>query len=342
MSELKSLNDTAVRPEPNFDRLLKVLRRQGRPDKVPLYELFVDVEIMKAITGEEFPDRASTAKFYYQAGYDYVPAWPRLDMVAGSLVDTRGGYPVRDWQSFEGYVWPDAASIDYSEFEELIPVLPEGMKIIGQRKGIFETVQELIGYQQLCYMILDNPLLVEAIFERVGRLYLAAYKGMAAIEEVGALVISDDMGFKTQTSLSPESLRRFILPWHKCLTEVAHAAGKPCILHSCGNLASIMEDIIKDVGVDAKHSYEDAILPVTDAKQRYGNRIAVLGGFDLDRLCRSNEQEIRAYTRTLIGELGSEGGYAFGSGNSIASFVPPANYLTMLDEAWKIRGWGRS
>jgi len=39
-----------------------------------------------------------------------------------------------------------------------------------------------------------------------------------------------------------------------------------------------------------------------------------------------------------MSELGDGGGYAFGSGNSIASFVPPGNYLAMLDEAWKIRG----
>ncbi|MDD3927138.1 MAG: uroporphyrinogen decarboxylase family protein [bacterium] len=306
MPELKTLEDTVIRPEPDFDRLLKVLRRRGRPDKLPFYELFVDPEVMEAVTG--------------------------------SLIDTSSEYPIKDRQSFEGYAWPDAASIDYSEFEELIPVLLEGMKIIGQRKGIFETVQELVGYQQLCYMILDDPLLVEAVFDRVETLYRAVYQGMAAIEQVGAIVISDDMGFKTQTSISPESLRRFVLPRHKRLVEIVHDAGKPCILHSCGNLASIMEDIIEYVGVDAKHSYEDAILPVMEAKRSYGNRIAVLGGFDLDRLCRSNEQEIRHHTRVLISELGNGGGYAFGSGNSIASFVPPGNYLAMLDEAWKIRG----
>lgn len=40
MSELKILEDTVIKPNPNFDRLLKVLRRHGRPDRIPFYELF--------------------------------------------------------------------------------------------------------------------------------------------------------------------------------------------------------------------------------------------------------------------------------------------------------------
>jgi len=71
--------------------------------------------------------------------------------------------------------------------------------------------------------------------------YEAMYKGMSSFRQVGAVVISDDMGFNTQTLISSESLRKHVLP---------------------GQLSSIMEDLIDDVGIDAKHSYEDSILPV--------------------------------------------------------------------------------
>jgi uroporphyrinogen decarboxylase len=154
---------------------------------------------------------------------------------------------------------------------------------------------------------------------------------MAERDDVGAIVISDDMGFKTQTLIAPDDLREFILPRHKKLADIAHECGKPCILHSCGNLETIMDDIISTVGIDAKHSYEDGIMPVTEAKKIYGDRIAVLGGFDVDRLCRGTEEDIAEYTEYLIGECGKDGGYALGSGNSIADYVPTDNYLTMLE-----------
>lgn len=88
---------------------------------------------------------------------------------------------------------------------------------------------------------------------------------MSALEQVGAVVISDDLGFKTQTLISPHDLRTFILPVHKMLCEVVHQHGKACILHSCGNLSSIMEDLIDEVGIDARHSFEDVIMPVEEA-----------------------------------------------------------------------------
>jgi hypothetical protein len=43
---------------------------------------------------------------------------------------------------------------------------------------------------------------------------------------------------------------------------VAHEAGRPYILHSCGNLSAILEDLIEDVGTDGRHSFEDVIEPV--------------------------------------------------------------------------------
>ena len=108
-------------------------------------------------------------------------------------------------------------------------------------------------------------------------------------------------------------------------------------MHSCGNLATVMDDLIDNVGIDAKHSYEDAILPVQEAKEKYGGRIAILGGLDVDRLCRSSPAEITRFSNRLLDECGADGGYALGSGNSIADYVPAENYLAMLAAGWARR-----
>jgi len=337
MTMPRSLAETAIRPRPDFSQLLRVLRRDGVPDHVPSYELFANQEVMEAVLGRKLPERADTIEFYYRSGYDYVPCWPKLQMKVGDLVDQRSDYPITDRRTFEDYVWPAPASISFAEFESVGPRLPDGMMMVGQTGGIFETAQELMGYTGLCMALADDRQLVAAIFERLGELYVAMYEGMASFEKVGALVISDDLGFKTQTLVSPADLREFVLPWHKKMAARIHAHGKPCILHSCGQLRAILEDLIEDVKIDAKHSYEDGILPVTEAKREFGGRVAILGGFDLDRLCRSDEDEIRAHTRRLVEVCGAGGGYALGSGNSIAGFVPLPNYFTMLDEGWKLR-----
>jgi len=331
------LDSLSVKPDPDFNQLLKVLRREGKPDYVPFYELFANGPVMEKIIGKKISKREDTLEFYYRMGYDYIPCWPSVPMDAGSLVDRRGGYPISDRKTFERYRWPSVQDIIYKEFEIVAPLLPAGMKIIGQTGGVFECAEGLCGYERLCYMLVDDRKLLHEVFERIEDIYVSMYNGMAKRDEVGAVVISDDLGYKTHTLISPADLREFVLPLHRKLADIIHSHGKPCILHSCGQLAEIMEDIIDYVGIDAKHSYEDAIMPVTEFKKRYGNRIAVLGGFDVDLLTRSSVEKVRAHTRFLLSELGNDGGYALGSGNSIADFVPVENYLAMLDEAWKLR-----
>jgi len=334
---LRSLEGTCIKPRPDFEQLRKALMREGEPEYVPFYELFVNAPIMEAVLGKPIAERADAVEFYYRAGYDYVPTGPWPSLVLGNLVDRTKGYPITDWESFERYQWPTPESINYLEFEVTPPMLRDGMKMVGQTGGVFEIAEMILGYEQLCLLLADDPDLVQAVFDHIGVIYEAMYRTMASHPDVGAVVISDDLGFKTQTMIAPDALRKYVLPWHKRLAEIAHAAGKPVILHCCGNLSEIMEDIIEDVRIDAKHSYEDSILPVTEAKRIYGDRLAILGGFDMNRLCSSTEEQVRAYTRMLVTECGRGGGYALGSGNSIAPFVPVGNYLAMLDEAWRGR-----
>jgi uroporphyrinogen decarboxylase len=87
---------------------------------------------------------------------------------------------------------------------------------------------------------------------------------------------------------------------------------------------------------DAKHSYEDLIVPVEDAYERWGRRIAILGGIDVDFLCRSTPDAIRARSRAMLDRSAARGGYALGSGNSIPGYVPDEGYFAMIAAALEV------
>jgi uroporphyrinogen decarboxylase len=91
------------------------------------------------------------------------------------------------------------------------------------------------------------------------------------------------------------------------------------------------------VGIDGKHSYEDTILDVREANARYGGRMALLGGIDVDFLCRASEAEIRQRVRDTLVHCNPGGGYCLGTGNTVANYIPLENYLIMLDEGRKFR-----
>ena len=169
------------------------------------------------------------------------------------------------------------------------------------------------------------------MFDKVGSLIEGADKIVAEMDQLGALRMGDDMGYKTGTLISPNHLREYVLPWQKRVGEVAHSNGKPFVLHSCGNLSEIMEDLINDVQINAIHSFQDIIYPVTEAKERYGNRIAILGGVDVEILCNGTIPEVEDYTHNVLTKCMQGGGYALGSGNSITNYMNLDNYQAMLN-----------
>jgi len=125
--------------------------------------------------------------------------------------------------------------------------------------------------------------------------------------------------------------------------DLVHSAGKVFILHSCGNLEKIMDEII-DIGIDAKHSFEDKIMPVEQAHQRWSDRIGIVGGLDIHLLTTGTEEQVRKRTRQILDACGSEGRYVLGTGNSVANYVPLTNYRAMLDEGrkWNLKHFGQT
>jgi len=93
-----------------------------------------------------------------------------------------------------------------------------------------------------------------------------------------------------------------------------------------------MDDLLDDVQIDAKHSFEDTIEDVADVKARYGDRLTILGGIDVDFLCRASEEQVRARVRRTLDACFAGGCYVLGSGNSVTNYIPVTNYLAMIDE----------
>lgn len=334
---------------PNFDNLLAVLHREA-PARPTLFEFFLNEKLYNRLAGPPNPAwPAELVPFlirvyaYRNIGYDYgtfiLPGFgfPTGHRERKQTLSLNEGAVIHDRASFESYAWPNPDAGDYGLLDRLEPWLPPGMKLLVHGPcGVLENVNFLVGYENLCYLVKDDPELTGEIFDAVGSRLLRYYENCLRHPAIGAIIGNDDWGFKSQPMLTPELMRRHVLPWHRRIVAAAHAAGRPAVLHSCGNLRTLMDDIIDDLRYDGKHSYEDNIMPVEDAYRTYGRRIAVLGGLDLDFICRSSPDAIHARARAMLA-LGAAGGYALGSGNSIPEYVPQANYLAMVRAALDAR-----
>jgi len=262
------------------------------------------------------------------------------DNVGGLSRGSEAQVCIRTMEDFERYPWPEPAlALAFQHFERVAALLPPGAKIVGGVcAGPYEWVSSMMGVEGLSLAILLDPELVAAMFRKIGELHTGALRRIAAMDAVGALRQGDDLGFKTSTFLSPEHLRTYVFPIYRQMAEIAHAAGKPFILHSCGNLGEVYDDLIEYCKIDAKHSFEDVIMPVVEFKRRYGNKITALGGLDVDRICRLEERELRAYTRDITEACFADGYWALGTGNSLTDYMPVEKYMIVLDEGRRVAG----
>lgn len=334
--------------KPDINNIYKVFRCE-KPSRPTLFELFLNKPLYEALAGRELPVGGKDPAFdnlalvidaYAAAGYDYATSHA-CDI--GFEINTRArkntlslndGFVITNEATYEDYVWPVPENYDYSRLDKAAEYLPDGMKLMVMGPGgVLENVISLTGYDNLCYMLYEKPDLAKAIFDHVGGILLKYYEIAAPYPAVGFIMSNDDWGFKSQTFLSPEHMREYVLPWHKKIVDAAHARNLPAVLHSCGNLDEVMDDVIDYCGFDGKHSYEDAILPVEDAYEKWTGRIAILGGVDVDFVIRRPNVEIAERCRAMLKRSEDRGGFALGTGNSVPEYIPQEKYLTMIKTA---------
>ncbi|MDZ7314732.1 MAG: hypothetical protein ONA69_02560 [candidate division KSB1 bacterium] len=333
--------------KPEFNNLLRILRREV-PSRPTLFEFTLNQKVYEQVTQQPQPedgDGAAWARYLIKAfgklGYDFavIGGWhhralvfEKETVVQKASKSLNQGAVITNEKEFDEYPWPSLREDRLAFFASIDSELPDGMKLIAcGYAGVLETVIELVGYENLCTMIYLQPELAEAIFAQVGSRILALYQRCLEYDAVGAIIANDDWGFKTQTMLPPDDLRRLVFPWYKKVVQAAHERGKPVILHSCGNLEAVMDDIIDDLKVDGKHSFEDVIFPVEEAVAKWGDRIAVIGGIDVDFIAQQAPELIRERAARLAHLSLQRGGIAVGSGNSIPEYIPIRNYCALLE-----------
>lgn len=342
---------------PDYHNLLDAARNK-EARRVPLYEHIISSKIMEQVLNYSFADLIhgddrdlqeyfrAFCKFFVEMGYDTVSFEALISEIMpgnGCLYGHKEGI-IKDREDFERYPWDEIPSYFIQKhkrsFDALRGQIPPGMKAVGGAgNGVFECVQDIVGFTDLCYIKADDPELYADLFRKVGETNLKIWKWVISqySDIFCAFRFGDDLGFKLATLLPPDDIRQLIIPQYKNIIDCVHAVGKPFIFHSCGCIFDVMDDLIR-AGIDVKHSNEDVIAPFTTWVQEYGERIGNFGGADVDAVCKLNRDNLREYIVDILDHSKNHGGIAFGTGNSIPDYMPVEGYLNMVELVREYRG----
>jgi len=347
-----SLFETEIAPD--YQRLVSAAYNR-KADIMPVYEHNVCDEVIGELTETPLPELMRAGKldegfeiynnFFRRTGYDAVTFEQCICCAmppGGAIMGGQG--PIQDAATLQAFPWKEIPQKWYDmaapRFEALGRHMPKGMRAVGGvGNGVFELAENLVGLEYLPFLQADDEDAYADLHKRIGDLMETIW--LRFMKEFGEIYcvcrFGDDLGFRTSLLTMPDTVREQIIPQYKRIIDLVHSYDKPFLLHSCGCIFEVMDDLIA-AGINSKHSNEDAIAPFEHWIETYSPRIGLFGGIDMNFIVSATPEEIREKVRKSAPEFyNSANGFALGTGNSIPGYVPAQNYLAMLEAAEVIR-----
>lgn len=239
------------------------------------------------------------------------------------------------------FKWPDPVKyVDPAECARVAAEVPEGKVGLGVLwSAHFQDACAAFGMETALMNMVLNPELFAAVNDKIIDFYLTA-NGIfyeAARGKIHAVLIGNDVGSQRGLMISPDLVRRFVIPGCRKLVEQAKRYGIKVIYHSCGSIAEAIPDFI-EAGVDAIHPIQ-ALAAGMDAEtleKSYGGKVSFCGGVDTQYLLVSGTPAEVAARVQKLRQLFPTGLIISPSHEAIQPDVPPANVYALFEEATKV------
>lgn len=334
------------------DRVFAVL--EGKiPDRVPTMELSVDPKVY----GELYPGMTYLDFVEQSDYYDVVTSLagivnPKINWVDetkrifsdkwGALAQfTAEAIPhtikpprIEKEEDLDTYTPPDPSDpyiID--SVKEIVRRFKDKRAIAFVGEDVFAVPQYLrAGPEELFIDIKLNPDLVKRMSHMAMEYHIELYKNVIA-EGVEIIVLGDDYGSNLAPFISPADFSEFFLPGITTIVKEIKRAGAYVIKHTDGNIWSII-DMLVSSGLDMLGPLQhEASMDLAKVKERFNNKVGVMGNVEVDLLVRGTVGEVIEATRECIKRVSPGGRHIISSGNTITSVVPSENLKAMIETA---------
>lgn len=223
------------------------------------------------------------------------------------------------------------------DIEEKIPKLKEG--ITAARKydlashiflmSGFHSAATAMGLENFCYALYDTPEIVQTYMEKIEEYNRRVLRRLSEFD-IDFVFFDGDCAYKTGLMISPDMFRKIWFDRTKATVKICQDNGWPYCYHTDGKIDEVIPMLI-ELGFSATHGVEAAANDLADIKNRFGEKITLIGNFDITHLAHKSPQEITTMTRKML-EIGGKGGRYIAACNTLpGDNIPLENYLAFRD-----------
>ncbi len=246
-------------------------------------------------------------------------------------------HPIKSMEDLKNYTWPDP-----NDSEILAPIKAlcdeyqdDYFIIVDLSSTLIEAAYaHIVGTQNFFLMMFDQPELINGVLDGLTEYYTAIGKNAIAMG-VDMIRVGDDVGAQQAMMISPKQWRELAKPRFDYMFKEFRKANDELFikLHSCGDYSPILGDMV-ELGTDLSGLMQPTggNKDQVGLKKKYGNDIALIGGFDVQRLLpRGQVEDVRQGVLDVMRNLGTGGGYIFSPSHYILADVPIQNIYAMLE-----------
>ncbi len=232
------------------------------------------------------------------------------------------------------YTLPDPLNPRFfEEIRERIARWGDRFRVYQIGFSLFERAWTLRGMENLLMDFYDNPGFVRELFRFIADYNIAQLRE-AVKYDIDAVYFGDDYGMQRGLIMGPVFWREFIKPELARMYCAAREAGKFVIIHSCGDVDELFDDLI-GIGLSCFNPFQPEVMDVAEIMKRYRGRLSFYGGISTQRtLPYGSPDDVREEARRLIA-LGHEGGLILSPAHAVEGDVPLENMLAMIEEVKK-------
>jgi uroporphyrinogen decarboxylase len=304
------------------ERVMAALEHR-QPDRVPLFEVWIDNAELVAQVGGGDPQRT-----YVELGLDCIEIpnqIPPGSNAWGDGVDEWGRVWQRGWYA-GGVVETEedlkrySPPLDYVDQHfapertaEVMKLYPDHCFIYGSHVAPFTASYLAMGMERFFPALHRRPDFVLKLLENRTEYCLAMFrKAISVGAEV--IILGEDAAHSGGPMISPEMWREFVLPFHKRIVEEIEA---PVLWHSDGDITRLLPMAV-EVGFAGVHSLEpDSGVDLRQVKRDFGQDLVLVGNVEAYVLCQDDLEAVRAEVRRCLREGAPGGGYMFSTCSSI-------------------------
>lgn len=217
-------------------------------------------------------------------------------------------YPLDDRKKIKEYKVPDLSNpARYKGLEEQIRKNKDKYILGMFPHFLFLHMLDMFGFENLMVELMLNREGVEHIADLLTESCINVVNCMAD-RGVDGMIAIEDLGVQDRLIISPTLWREVFKPRYKRIIEALHKRNMHFIIHSCGHIFELIEDLI-EIKTDVLQIDQQDNMGIDKLADSYAGRICFFCPVDIQStLPVASHDEIEASAKKLIDSFGTKDG----------------------------------